>query len=192
MYTLDNCQELWLTYLFVKISTDWWRYIAEYRLADDDPAVAVDDVRLTTLSGIMATCREGLSVMDERGWTISLVIGAGNGVHQLIEATSAARQIVIDALRDAKMPVAALVREETDHAPSHPREATALLDGAALCTRLAISRQRLHQLRQTEWFPAPTTSAGARPLWSARDIDAFEATWVRRSGRKPHRGSVRL
>ncbi|HEY6747047.1 MAG TPA: hypothetical protein VI357_15170 [Mycobacteriales bacterium] len=50
---------------------------------------------------------------------------------------------------------------------------------------LGVSRQRVHQLREHDTFPAPLVEVAMGPLWDARAIEAFARAWSRRPGRPP-------
>ena len=50
---------------------------------------------------------------------------------------------------------------------------------------LGVSRQRVHQLRQREDFPAPVVELGTGPLWTQMSIEAFDEAWNRTPGRPP-------
>jgi len=158
-------------------------------MADGDQGVSKDDPRFETLLEILKDSPGSTSYLTPRGWVVTFRVGADDTIHQLSEATEAARVAIRLALREAKMPGAAVVREETVHESSFGDELARrgheeLIDSAGVCARLGVSRQRLYQLRQTTWFPEPVSAAGTRPLWRERDIVDLAETWVRRSGRK--------
>ena len=158
-------------------------------MAEGDQGVSKEDPRFEALLEILKNSPGSTSYLTPRGWVVTFRVGADDTVHQLSEANEAARAAVRLALREAKMPGAAVVREETVHESSFGDELARrgheeLIDSAGVCARLGVSRQRLYQLRQTTWFPEPVSAAGTRPLWRERDIVDLAETWVRRSGRK--------
>lgn len=173
---------------------DCWVHTEEFRLPDDEQALDPRDPRVVALGGLLATSQRGTLELTECGWIASVEVDASEVVHQLSEASNRGRLSIGKALRQSRMPSAALVRSETHHKQSFPRDASevVLLDSSGVCALLGVSRQRLHQLRQASWFPLPAVLAGTRPLWNKRDIADLEATWVRRPGRRSSRyGSVR-
>jgi hypothetical protein len=48
---------------------------------------------------------------------------------------------------------------------------------------LGVSRQRIHQLRDTERFPAPLYELRTGPLWTRQAIEWFDREWGRKPGR---------
>lgn len=46
-----------------------------------------------------------------------------------------------------------------------------------------VSRQRVHQLRETAAFPAPLYELRTGPIWDRRAIDRFARDWTRKPGR---------
>ena len=52
-----------------------------------------------------------------------------------------------------------------------------------------ITRQRVHQLRSLESFPAPLVELRTGPIWDAAAITKFDQEWTRKPGR-PSRGSA--
>lgn len=46
-----------------------------------------------------------------------------------------------------------------------------------------VSRQRVHQLRETAGFPAPLYELRTGPIWDLRAIERFARDWTRKPGR---------
>lgn len=167
---------------------DHWRVTMEFQLADDEAALVANNPSILRLLELIAPDK-GSCYVTNRGYVVAVSVEAGDQVHQLAEASAAGRARFREALKVARVPSGAVVREECLHEESFGGELAGrgfehLLDSAEVCSRLGVSRQRLSQLRQQSWFPTPTTFAGKRPLWRERSIDDFATTWVRKSGRK--------
>ena len=170
----------------MEIEADCWTHSEEYHLADDERSFSPDDPRVVTLRALLAKDLRGSIELTTRGWVARVEVRAGDGVHQLVEAANRGHVAISKALRECRMPNAALVRYETHHQQSFPTgdSGAVLLDSPGVCDYLGVSRQRLSQLRHTEWFPSPAIEVGRSVLWRARDIEELAATWIRRSGPK--------
>lgn len=64
-------------------------------------------------------------------------------------------------------------------APTMPE----LMSAAEIAVELGISRQRVHQLRDTTAFPAPLADLRGGAVWDAATVRRFNETWQRRPGR---------
>lgn len=58
-----------------------------------------------------------------------------------------------------------------------------LMSAAEIADELGISRQRVHQLRDTEAFPAPLADLRGGAVWDAKAIRKFNEGWERKPGR---------
>ena len=176
----------------MKTSPERWLYRAQYRQPDDDISLDQGDDRLTRLDAELSA-QGGGAEWRPSGWAITLAVDASEQVHHLEEAVAFARIQARGAIGRAGLPPAALVREDaynTEFEASFAPEPTQLLSAGELAERLAISRQRLSQIRHQAWFPAPVKRSGNQALWDVRDIAKLEAEWVRRSGPKKKMGVV--
>lgn len=54
-----------------------------------------------------------------------------------------------------------------------------LMGVAEIAELLGVTRQRVHQLRQIEGFPAPARALAIGPVWESADIER----WAREAGR---------
>ncbi len=64
-------------------------------------------------------------------------------------------------------------------APTMPE----LMSAAEIAEELKISRQRVHQLRETAAFPAPLAELRGGAVWDADAVRRFSSSWDRRPGR---------
>jgi hypothetical protein len=64
-------------------------------------------------------------------------------------------------------------------APTMPE----LMSAAEIAEELEISRQRVHQLRETAAFPAPLAELRGGAVWDAAAVRKFASSWERRPGR---------
>ena len=58
-----------------------------------------------------------------------------------------------------------------------------LMSAAEIAEELGISRQRVHQLRSTDAFPAPLADLRGGAVWDAVAVRKFAETWTRKPGR---------
>lgn len=58
-----------------------------------------------------------------------------------------------------------------------------LMSAAEIADELGISRQRVHQLRDTEAFPAPLADLRGGAVWDAQAVRKFNEGWERKPGR---------
>lgn len=65
-----------------------------------------------------------------------------------------------------------------------------LMSAAEIAEELGISRQRVHQLRSGDTFPAPVAELRSGAVWSASAIRRFAREWSRKPGR-PARARLR-
>lgn len=54
-----------------------------------------------------------------------------------------------------------------------------LMGVAEIAELLGLTRQRVHQLRQIEGFPEPTSVLAIGPVWESADVER----WARETGR---------
>src|SRR5882762_5541208 len=60
---------------------------------------------------------------------------------------------------------------------------SAELAGVEIAEELGITRQRVHQLRSTEAFPAPLAELRGGAVWDAAAVRKFAQDWERKPGR---------
>jgi hypothetical protein len=58
-----------------------------------------------------------------------------------------------------------------------------LMSAAEIADLLDVTRQRVHQLRETAAFPAPLAELRGGAIWDARAVRKFELEWSRKPGR---------
>lgn len=64
-------------------------------------------------------------------------------------------------------------------APTMPE----LMSAAEIADELHVSRQRVHQLRETPGFPAPLAELRGGAVWDAAAVRKFNQEWTRKPGR---------
>jgi len=85
-------------------------------------------------------------------------------------------QVAVEAVDEAE-------HERRADAPTLPE----LVGASEVGAMLGVSRQRVHQLRESSAFPAPLVEVAMGPLWDARAVEAFARDWSRRPGRRAGR-----
>jgi hypothetical protein len=80
--------------------------------------------------------------------------------------------------------VEAIAEAEQERRASQPT-LPELVGASEVGEMLGVSRQRVHQLREHDAFPAPLVEVAMGPLWDARAVEAFARAWSRRPGRPP-------
>lgn len=81
-------------------------------------------------------------------------------------------------------PIGAEVLQESEwerraEAPTMPE----LMSAAEIADELGVSRQRVHQLRDTAAFPAPLVELRGGAVWDAAAVRKFDQEWQRKPGR---------
>ncbi|MHB8335635.1 MAG: helix-turn-helix transcriptional regulator [Acidimicrobiales bacterium] len=168
---------------------DSWIFTAEYALSDDDQLPA-GDRRVEMLDRVLAKEHSGRGARTATGWTGSVRVEADALVHNLEQAALLGKKLVEDANRQVGLPPAALVSQQAMHADVfHAQLETIslseLLGTAEVCETLGITRQRLHQLRQSGRFPEPDRELTATPLWMRSTLKDFTVGWRRIPGPTP-------
>lgn len=80
--------------------------------------------------------------------------------------------------------VRVLTSAERDYEIAHPF-VPSLVGVADIGDMLGVSRQRAHQLTQTEGFPAPIDSIGQTAVYLRSQVLGWESGWSRQTGRPP-------
>ena len=168
---------------------DSWNFTAEYALPDDDQ-LSAGDRRVEMLDRVLAKEHGGRGARTATGWTGSVRVEANALVHNLEQAALLGKKLVEDANRQVSLPPAALVSQQAMHADVfHAQLETIslseLLGTAEVCETLGITRQRLHQLRQSGRFPEPDRELTATPLWMRSTLRDFTVGWRRTPGPTP-------
>ena len=168
---------------------DSWIFTAEYALSDDDQLPA-GDRRVEMLDRVLAKEHGGRGARTATGWTGSVRVEADALVHNLEQAAFLGKKLVEDANRQVGLPPAALVSQQVVHADVFHAQLEAvslseMLGTAEVCDALGITRQRLHQLRQSGRFPEPDRQLTATPLWMRSTLKDFTVGWRRMPGPAP-------
>ena len=168
---------------------DSWIFTADYALSDDD-LLPAGDRRVEMLDRVLSREHGGRGARTVLGWTGSVRVEADALVHNLEQAAFLGKKLAEDANRQVGLPPAALVSQQvvhTDvfHAQLETISLSELLGTAEVCGVLGITRQRLHQLRQTGRFPEPDRELTATPLWMRSTLKDFTVGWRRTPGPTP-------
>lgn len=124
---------------------------------------------------------------DERGWDVRLSVETDNSPDAAASAIEIGGRIVSKAANTVGLPEWPIVRIEareadTFYAQLEVSNFTDFLGTSEVCAELGVSRQRLHQLRQSERFPLPVANLAATPLWVRSTLDSFLAGRKRKPG----------
>jgi len=170
---------------------DSWFYTAEYVLPDDAP-LGEGDRRVEMLSQVLTHSYRGNATGAKSGWTSTVLVEADSLVHNIEQAAVQGRTWVKDAISQVSLPQCAKVSEQivaagTFYAQMETLSIAEPLGTAEVCETLGITRQRLHQLRQSGRFPEPDRELTATPLWMRSTLRDFTVGWRRVPGRVPQR-----
>lgn len=168
---------------------DSWICTAEWAPSDDDQLPA-GDRRVEMLDRVLVKEHGGRGARTASGWTGSVRVGADALVHNLEQAAFLGKRLLEDANRQVSLPSAVLVsqqvvRAEVFHAQLETMSLAETLGSAEVCEVLGITRQRLHQLRQSGRFPEPDRELTATPLWMRSTLKDFTVGWRRTPGPMP-------
>lgn len=168
---------------------DSWIYTAEYSLSDDD-LLPTNDRRVELLDRVLAKAHRGHATGTSKGWSASVSVEADAVVHNLEHAAFLGKKLVEDANRQVGLPAAAVVSQQivladVFHAQLETLSVMESLGTAEVCGVLGITRQRLHQLRQSGRFPEPDRELTATPLWMRSTLREFTIGWRRTPGPTP-------
>ena len=168
---------------------DSWFYTAEDSLSDDD-LLPTGDRRVEMLNRMLSMAHRGRATGTPKGWSASVSVEADAVVHNLEQAAFLGKKLVESANRQVSLPAAVLVSQQVVladvfHAQLETLSVMESLGTAEVCGVLGITRQRLHQLRQSGRFPEPDRELTATPLWMRSTLKDFTIGWRRRPGPAP-------
>lgn len=154
------------------MTTDW---VITFTF-DADPTMETMDKWETRLEGFDAS----VARVPARGVDVTVYAPCDLG---LFDALSKMQSEVLHVI-DAGQPVGVEIVTETEHR----RRADAytmpeLMSAAEIADELGISRQRVHQLRDTAAFPAPLADLRGGAVWDAAAVRKFAQQWERKPGR---------
>jgi len=92
----------------------------------------------------------------------------------------------IDPINDvisAELAGVEIVRESEWQRRAEAPTIPELMSAAEIAEELGITRQRVHQLRSTEAFPAPLAELRGGAVWDAAAVRKFAQDWERKPGR---------
>jgi hypothetical protein len=118
-------------------------------------------------------------------WDSRVTVEAADGV----EAVAKAVQAIRERAEAAGVPFGAVARLDVVEADELAEELSKpnfpdLVDTRMAADIVGITRQRLHQLRQSGRFPRPLLELPSTPLWARAGVEAFAAQ-ERKPGRPP-------
>ncbi len=153
----------------------------EGQSADHDEILAALDELLDRLAIYGGSVGGG-----NRSWSARFDLEAPTA----LDATSQGAQVVELAVAGLGLPGWPITRVECVSATVLDAEVAQtplpdLVGTQEVTTMLAISRQRLHELRGAGRFPEPVVQLSGTPIWLGAAIEAFESDWDRRPGRRP-------
>lgn len=131
---------------------------------------------------------------DGRGWDVRLSVTTGEGPLAAAEAVEEGTRLVSTYAEKVNLPMWPVIRTEavegdTFHAELEVSNFPDMLGTTEVTELLGVSRQRLHELRNSGRFPAPAYELAATPLWIRSTVDSFVAGWSRKPGRPPLRAN---
>lgn len=112
--------------------------------------------------------------------TITLHVAADD----MIKATTVAHDAVQDAAGVEPVAIETITEAEQERRADEPT-LPELMSAAEIAEQLGVSRQRVHQLRDTAAFPAPLADLRGGAIWDAAAIRKFDQTWTRKPGPPP-------
>ncbi|MBO0853805.1 MAG: hypothetical protein J2P18_08555 [Nocardia sp.] len=136
---------------------------------------------LADVDGVIARRPRVLYADDRTVTDVTVHVDASDD----IAAMSRARTLVETVI--GSLPVLATdvvdeqLYQDRAEAPTLPQ----LVSAPEIADTLGVSRQRVHQLRDTAGFPAPLFVLRTGAIWAASAIDAFARTWTRAPGPRP-------
>jgi predicted DNA-binding transcriptional regulator AlpA len=125
---------------------------------------------------------------DGGGWTVRFHIVTGDDIDAAASAVERGSVVALDAASAVGLPIWPVIRteaveENTFHAQLEVSNFPSILGTTEVTELLGVSRQRLHELRNTGRFPAPAYEVAATPLWIRSTVDSFLVGWERKPGR---------
>jgi hypothetical protein len=169
------------------VTKDSWIYTAEYAMPQDEQ-LARDDRRIEMLDRVLNHAYSGRAAKTGFGWMAS--VRADTVVHNIDQAAILGRKLVDDANCQVSMPLAAMVSQQivasnVFHVQLETLSLSEKIGVAEVCGELGITRQRLHQLRQSGRFPTPDGKLLSTPLWMRSTIREFTIGWRHTPGPAP-------
>lgn len=169
---------------------DSWIYSAEFAVADGDGSPPITDRQIEVLDNWLKREYEGSAQRTSLGWRASVKVCAGGEIFNLERAGVKGKKVIDTCNDGVNFPRCAMVSQQAilDDvyvAQLETLSISELLGAAEVCGQLGITRQRLHQLRQTGRFPEPDRELTATPLWMRSTLRDFTVGWRRTPGPTP-------
>jgi hypothetical protein len=142
---------------------------------DADPSMETMDRWEEQLKGFDAT----VARVPERGVTVTVY---APGDLALFDALSK-MQGEVPHVVDGELVGVEIVTEAEHRRRAGYYTMPELMSAAEIAEELAVSRQRVHQLRSTTGFPEPLADLRGGAVWDAAAVRKFAETWERRPGR---------
>lgn len=102
----------------------------------------------------------------------------------MLEAARAVESAVLAVVGDVEVLSLEVMSEATHEARAERPTLPRVLSAPEVAELLAVSRQRVHQLRSQAAFPAPLYELRTGPIWAADAIEWFARDWDRKPGRR--------
>lgn len=169
---------------------DSWIYSVEYAVADGEEPIPFTDQRIVMLDRWLAKEYDGKAEWSRTGWRAWVKVTANGEIYNLERAAIQGRAWIESSNDGVGLPRCAMVNQQAIlddvyYAQLETLSISELLGAAEVCGELKITRQRLHQLRQTGRFPAPDRELTATPLWMRSTLRDFTIGWRRTPGPVP-------
>jgi excisionase family DNA binding protein len=141
--------------------------------------VAFDEDDLVRLAELIENEADGsVAAVPGRGVSVTLWIEG----FDVVKAPAIAADTA-DRLVGAEPSVVEVMTEDEYLRRSDEPTLPELLSAPEVADVLAVSRQRVHQLRSLRAFPKPLVELRTGPIWDARAIQRFASEWKRKPGR---------
>ena len=173
-----------------KTPREAWMYSAEFAVAEGDESPLITDRQIEVLDNWLKTTYEGSAQRTSQGWRASVKVYAGGEIFNLERAGVKGKKVIETCNEGVNFPRCAMVSQQaiqydTYCAQLETLSVSELLGTAEVCGQLGITRQRLHQLRQSGKFPEPDRKLAATALWMRATLHDFTIGWRRTPGPEP-------
>lgn len=145
-----------------------------------------------------ATMDAWQAVLDESGVDGSLartpalhqaVVTVYQPVADMITATCMGYDLATEIVGRVPVGVETITEDEQQRRAAEPTMPE-LMSAAEIAEELDVTRQRVHQLRDTKAFPAPLAELRGGAVWDAVAVRKFAQDWDRKPGRPAKREPV--
>jgi len=142
---------------------------------DVDPSVETMDFWETELDGLDGS----VARIPGRGVDVTVYASGDLAMFEAAEKMASEITHVVHVEPIGAEIVGEVEWQRRAEAPTMPE----LMSAAEIADELGVSRQRVHQLRDTRAFPAPLADLRGGAVWDANAIRKFNQEWERKPGR---------